>query len=228
MALLAKTIPSYLYVQYADDDNLQGFVAAYNGQTQNYVQTFNDLNLPNYYSPLVVGPLLDWVGQGLYGLMRPTLPSGKSVSSGPLNTVQLNAISPNATKNTSSGQYYATTDDVYQRVLTWFFYKGDGQVFNIRWLKRRILRFLGPGQVSQLSGGIGSFTIGTTPIGGIPGPVINYDVTATYPVSVQFSGTNTVNINITNGGLNAPILKAGIDSGALQLPFQFSYVVTVT
>jgi hypothetical protein len=27
---LTKTIKSYLYVQYNDDDNLQGFVAAYN------------------------------------------------------------------------------------------------------------------------------------------------------------------------------------------------------
>ena len=36
----------------------------------------------------------------------------------------------------------AVTDDVFKRILTWHFYKGDGKNFSVRWLKRRIWRFL--------------------------------------------------------------------------------------
>ena len=32
-------------------------------------------------------------------------------------------------------------DDTYRRCLTWHYQKGDGKYFNIRWLKRRVMRF---------------------------------------------------------------------------------------
>jgi hypothetical protein len=35
-----------------------------------------------------------------------------------------------------------TTDDIYRRVLTWHFYKGDGNYFSMPFLKRRVWRFL--------------------------------------------------------------------------------------
>src|SRR5262245_51754337 len=36
---------------------------------------------------------------------------------------------------------YVVNDDVYRRLLTWHFYKGDGKYASVEWLKRRIWRF---------------------------------------------------------------------------------------
>src|SRR5215472_3249732 len=58
---LTTVIPSYLYQEYSDDEDLQGFVEAQNEMQQNYVDTFNALNLPIYTSYPVSGALLDWV-----------------------------------------------------------------------------------------------------------------------------------------------------------------------
>lgn len=228
-------IPSYLYQQYSDDDDLQAFIGAYNSLAQGYLNWFNQIGLPIYTGAAIAGGLLNWVGQGLYGIARPYLPSGTNQNIGPLNTWVLNYIPLNDLKKVGNQNYYATTDDVYKRCITWAFYKGDGKVFNVRWLKRRIAQFLN----------------------GANGVAFNVD--DTYQVSVTFGVGAQVNIRILSGirvvttasllntftlnsmGLNiinstftsysqfamAPILKAAIDSGALELPFQFTYVVTV-
>jgi len=230
-----KVIPSYLYTQYNDDDSLQAFVSSFNGMSQEYVDWFNSINLPVYTSGTIVGPLLDWVALGLYGIQRPSLPSGGSKAIGPLNTWGLNSVPLNYYKNIGPKTYYATTDDIFKRIITWNFYKGDGQVFTINWLKRRIMRFL-------------SGVNGTDP-----------SINQTYQISVTFGIGNQVNINILNGvrtilggailnrfALNtvplgfiaskftnyapltfAPILKSAIATGALQLPFQFTYNVNI-
>lgn len=131
--------------------------------------------------------------------------------------------------------FYATTDDVFKRIITWHFYKGDGKVFTIRWLKRRIMRFL-------------EGTNGTAP-----------NIDQTYQVSVSFGVGNQVNITILSGirtflsgaifngfAMNtqafnaiqtsfvpltnfalAPVLKAAIEAGACELPFQYTYVVSI-
>ncbi len=52
-----KTIPSFLYQQYADDENLQAFVASYNEMAQEYVDWYNQISLPVY--TLQSGGLLD-------------------------------------------------------------------------------------------------------------------------------------------------------------------------
>ena len=151
------------------------------------------------------GDLLDWTANGLYGIARPTLG---------------NALA---------------TDDVYQRVITWAFYKGDGKAFNIRWLKRRIMRFLAGAN-------------GTDP-----------GVNQTYQISVRFGAPNIVYINILEGiaqltggaifnqfAFNAKVynevdvtiehyvdttlavtLQQAINAGVCELPFQFVYIVSV-
>lgn len=233
--MLTQTIPSYLYQQYSDDDDLQAFVASYNQIAQQYVTWFAQIGLPVYTGALIAGALLDWVAAGLYGFIRPVLPSGHSQAVGPFNTEAFNTRPYNVRKLIGSANYYATDDDTFKRIITWHYYKGDGKVFNIRWLKRRIMRFL-------------SGQNGTSP-----------SVDNTYQVSVTFGVGNQVNIRIlrglrtvTGGAFNtvsfnalpfnairstfrqfaplvdAPILKAAIDSGACELPFQFTYVVTVT
>jgi hypothetical protein len=156
---LTKTIPSYLYQEYTDDDDCQGFVDAQNLCQDDYVDTFNALNLPIYTGQpsLVAGKLLDWVGAGLYGMARPALSSGRPVVMGPLNTWGCNWIFPmwgaappsevvffglNELQFLSIGDIVITDDDLYRRILTWHLFKGDGNYFSIRWMKRRIWRFL--------------------------------------------------------------------------------------
>lgn len=230
---LQATIGSYLYQEYSDDDDLQAFVAAYNAAVQRYVTFFNQVNLPVYTGAPIAGPLLDWVATGLYGYPRPILPSGLSQNVGPLNTWALNTLQLNEQETLQPANYYVTTDDVYKRCLTWHFGKGDGKYFNVRWLKRRVMRFL------------------TVPNGGWA------PVDQTYPVSVTWGVGNQVNINLRStyrtatGGailnvaplntfyLNefetvafsipisplAPIFKAAVEAGVLELPFQFSWTV---
>jgi hypothetical protein len=140
---LTKEIPSYLYQEYSDDEDLQGFVDAQNACQQDYVDTFNALNLPIYTGPIVAGKLLDWVGAGLYGMNRPALQSGLPNQLGPLNTWGPNWLVPiNELFQLAPGDIVITDDDLYRRILTWHLFKGDGNYFSIRWLKRRVWRFL--------------------------------------------------------------------------------------
>jgi hypothetical protein len=195
MTTLQKTIPSYLYTQYADDDDLQAFVASYNQITQSYVNTFNQLNLPVYTK--LSGALLDWVGRGVYGYPRPTIPAVAASVIGPVNTYGPDFFVPLNTQESTAASNYNTTDDIYKRLLTWHFYKGDGKVFNISWLKRRIVRFLYGAD-------------GISPV-----------ITQTYDIGVTFSAGNNVNITMP-ASPQADILIAAIASGAAETPFQYT------
>lgn len=232
---ITKTIPSYLYWEYADDDNLQYFVRAYNQLTQGYVDWFTNVGLPVYTGDMIAGALLDLVGEGIYGIPRPVLPSGHIRLLGPYNTMTFNEGPFNDYELLGPTNYYATSDDTYKRIITWDFYKGDGKHFTVRWLKRRIMRFLA----------------------GVNGTAPNID--QTYQVSITFGTNNQININllssvrtVTGGALynrmlfneapyndmestvialtpltGAATLKAAIDAGVLELPFQFTYVVHI-
>ena len=218
-----KTIPSYLYFQYIDDENIPALIQSYNALTQEYVDWFNSINLPIYTD--LEGALLDWVGQGVYGLIRPRIqtssiaaiygPIGGSYYHGPavsgpipnmvpaIDTFQVDTDSVN----------YDTPDDIYKRILTWWFYKGDGFVFSIPWLKTRIVRFLH----------------------GTDGKDGNYVASLqqfSEDVSVQFLTTSpvpTCQINIYNssGDPVAQYLEAAIENQVLALPFRFVYSVAL-
>jgi hypothetical protein len=226
---------SYLYAQYSDDDDLQAFVQAFNELAQEYVDWFNQIGLPVYTGDLIAQALLDWVAGGLYGFTRPALPSGLNQDLGPLNTYTPNQVALDQLTVIGPSNYAATSDDVFKRIITWHFFKGDGKVFNIQWLKRRVMRFL-----------IG--TNGTAP-----------NVADTSRVSVTFGTNEEVSIGIVNGAssiftaallnnfaLNtvapdqltgaftpfaafpmAPVFQAAVEAGVLELPFQFDWVVTI-
>ena len=235
---LTATIPSYLYQQYSDDDDLQSFVNAYNGFAQGYVSWFVNTPLGVYTSPAITGMLLDWTLTGIYGILRPTLSSGKFRSIGPFDTYALNTWPLNKLKLIGPSDVTVTSDDIYKRIATWNFYKGDGNRFNVRWLKRRLMRFL----------------IGTD------GSAPNIDNTSA--ISITFGDGNLVSIQISNGSrrilggaifnrfaFNQPgalfnslltqvipgpnplpnenVLKEAIDSGVLQLPFQYQFQITI-
>ncbi len=233
---LTEVIPAYLYQEYNDDPDLQAFFATYNEMAQSYVEWFADVGLPVYTGDAIVGALLDWVALGLYGMKRPTLSSGRNRDVGPLNTYPPNTLAPNQRKRIGPTDVTVTSDDVFKRIITWNFYKGDGNVFSVRWLKRRIMRFL-----------IG--VNGTAP-----------NVDQTYAISVTYGpGIIAIRINvgtrtITGGALpnrfgcnqlppNALLtqfvpavnqfamqrtFKEAMDSGALQVPFQESVAVLVS
>lgn len=232
---LTKIVPSLPYQQYNDDETIDAFFDSYNTLAQSYVDWAVDTPLPVYTNASISGPLLDWVALGLYGMQRPTLSSGRNRVIGPFNTVAFNTLPFNVRKAIGPTNIAVTTDDVFKRILTWNLYRGDGLVFNIRWLKRRIVRFLmGPS--------------GTAP-----------NVDDTSPVSVTI-GPGIVAIRISSGSRKIlggalynrhefnrmpynrlitefvpgptplplePVLKQAIEGGALVLPFQYRFVVTI-
>lgn len=200
---LQKTINSYLYVQYADDGALQAFVDAYNQIVQSYLDAFNQINLPIYTQGNIAGTLLDWVAAGLYGILRPGLPTLGIPAKGPYNSYPYNGAVPYNGYVPPVGQaYYATSDDVFKRIITWGFYKADGHQFSVRWLKRRINRFLN----------------------GVDGTDVPND--QTYAISVVFTGPYAATITLANTAIST-IFKAAVEAGILELPFQISWTVTL-
>lgn len=199
---LQNQIPSYLYVWCNDDDNLQSMVATYNAYAQAYLDWFNNVNLPVYTSGTIAGPLLDWIATNLYGIARPGIPVHGIPGRGPFNTFMLNSLVFNGGKPGTPGPFFIASDDYYKRILTWLFYKGDGKVFNVRWLKRRIMRFM------------------YGPEGTDPG------VVTTYPVSVHLTGPGAATITLPTSPTTT-LLQACIQAGILELPFQTTWTVTL-
>lgn len=138
--VLDKIIPAYAYVQYNDDDNIVAFFNAYNGAAQYYLDWFANVNLPIYTG--LSGTLLDWIAQGLYGMTRPTLESVGALAKGPFNTTPFNTIPFNAFVPGTPDTFFQASDDLFKRVMTWQLYRGDGRYFTMKWLKRRVYRFL--------------------------------------------------------------------------------------
>lgn len=203
---LLSTIPATLFVEYNDDENVQAFFTAYNQMVQGYVDWFNNVNLPVYTSASIAGNLLDWVGTGLYGMPRPVLSYTTNVVRGALGTYAFGTTPLGASVTSGTSQVYVATDDIYKRILTWNFFKGDGRAFTVQWLKRRILRFLG----------------------GINGT--NFNIDDTSQVSVAYGSSNTITVTITSGAIptvDAPVLKAAFSNGVLDIPFQFTFVFVV-
>ena len=202
---LTSIIPAYAYQQYADDQDIQAFFGAYNATAQTYLDWFNSIQLPIYTGSLIAGPLLDWVAQGIYGIARPALSTGSTSAIGAFNTYELDTVPFDTVQTSTAFTNFTVTDDIFKRIITWNFYKGDGKVFSPRWLKRRVARFL--------AGVAGTDYTGPT-----------------YQISVAFPAPNQLTLTVTTGPLDtslAPILQAGILSGVLPLPFRYAVSVVV-
>lgn len=198
---ITKTIPAYLYTQYQTDQNVAAFFEAYNQYAQGYVDFFNNLNFPIYTQAPVSGPLLDWVAECIYGIIRPGLPSSiGSPALGPPNTITPNQLPFNGYRPGVASNYTVTNDDTFRRIITWAFYKGDGKVFTPTWLKRRINRFLN----------------------GINGTDVPNDTT--YDISVAPTGFKAWKIKLANTP-QSQIFKAAFEVGAIELPFQITWNV---
>ena len=192
---------AYVYTQFSDDDNVTAFFDATNLYTQAYLDYFNSLNLPIYTKSPVSGSLLDWVAQGLYGIARPALPTSLGTAAmGPVNTFMPNSLPVNGYTAGVSDTYTATNDDTFRRIITWNFQKGDGKVFNPRWLKRRINRFL-TGENGQ-----------------------DAPDEMTYNISVALTGFKEWTITIPNTTIGQ-IFKIAVETGALEMPVQITFII---
>jgi hypothetical protein len=205
---LTQTIGQYLYEQYNDDADLQAFVDAYNRMVQSYIEWFVSVPLPVYTTPAISGPLLDWVGTGLYGYPRPVLQSGRNTNIGPYNTFKFNQIVYNGFIRNTQQSVVTTDDDTYKRLLTWHLYKGDGKVFSVEWLKRRVIRFLA----------------------GVNGTDV--DIDNTFAISVTFQSPNGVTIKISTVNTYGYTLSKvfyfiqAVASGVIEFPFQYQFTAT--
>lgn len=238
---ILSPIASYLYQEYSDDDDLQAFVAAYNSMMQDIIDTFNGLNLPNYTSDTITGALLDWVAMGVYGMPRPSLLSGKYQTYGPYNTGMYNTQWYNYWDLVYPDIISNTNDDVFKRILTWHISKREGKYFSIEWLKMRIMKFLfgtngtqpnidNHYQVSITFGP--NFEVSIRFITGnrfITGGAM-YDSWSsldkfTYN-SLMYNQLDSTYVNLTPLP-NVDIFQEAVQSGALELPFQFHYDIVI-
>lgn len=140
--MLENIIKSYLYTQYNDDDDLQAFVTAYNEMAQQTYEWMRQANLPVFVGGYNAGDQLKWIARGIYGVKPPVLVSGKRSAYGPFNAMLFNQLPFNGRKVVNQSDQVVVSDDLFKRIMTWNFYKGDGFYFTIPWLKRRVMRFL--------------------------------------------------------------------------------------
>jgi len=203
--MLTQILESYLYQQYTQDpysEDLQAFFTAYNTESQTRLDATNSLNLPIYTKQ--IAPLLDWTAYAIYGVTRPSLGSPAQFSPlGVYDTVPYDttAYTQNITTGTSS--FYVVNEDIFKRILTWNFYKGDGFQYTTQWLKRRIKRFL----------------LG---VDGVDFPIDN-----TYEISVTYGSNNVITLTVPNYAVT-PIFISALESGVLNVPFEYSYIVDIS
>lgn len=193
---LQQTIPSYLYKEYSDDANLQAFVDAYNSLTQGYLGWFNSTPLGLYTSPSVNGQLLDWIGQGVYGIPRPVLSTQTSTNRAGYNANPYNTVPYDFLTHSSSGTATLASDDIYKRMMTWNLYRGDGQMFTIGWLKNRVNRFINGA-------------------GGLDYTVLNN------PPSISVSGNTFTITSFDDSVFDA--LQVLLNSRLVSVPFQYNF-----
>jgi hypothetical protein len=226
-----EPIKSYLYQEYSDDEDLQAFVAAYNSMMQDLVDAFNTLNLPIYTQDPVSGALLDWVGKGVYGLPRPALSYQFPITIGPYNTGQYNTQIYDYWQYIFPNDLALVNDDIYRRVITWHFSKGDGKYFSVQWLKKRIMRFLigtngtNPNidqtyQISVTFGAKCNVTIRIVLIDRTISSGALYNDNAFQYNIMPYDQTNTVAVNFPVLP-NMEVFANAIRAGVLELPFQF-------
>lgn len=222
-------VPLYPYLCYVDDDMVSAVMQGISDYGQDYIDSFYTLNLPIYNTKS--GSLLDWVGNNLYGIRRPVFPIGNILTIGEINNTAINELELNKLLTLYPDDFLIATDDIYKRVITWHHYKGDGDLFSIRHLKRRIMRFLTNTRVDQtyqisISWGLNNqcnITIyNSGRINLRPSGVINDGELNSFAINEQ----RTEQISLTQFEL-AEIFRKGVDLGILELPFQYTYVVNI-
>lgn len=232
--MLEDIIKSYLYTQYNDDDDLQAFVSAYNAMAQEIYSWMINANLPIFVGGYNVGDQLRWIARGIYGVKPPVLVSGKQTTYGPFNTVMFNQLPFNGRKVVNQSEQVIVSDDLFKRIMTWNFYKGDGYYFTIPWLKRRIIRFLtGIDGVDVVNDQRWSVSVLFSGSGASISIIKGYRRLTNSSLYNSF-GFNTRVFNQKVSGViksteyeYAELFKQAFDSGLLHMPFYQPVSVTI-
>lgn len=209
--MLKEIIKSYPYTDYMDDENVTAFFMAYNKLAQEIYDWMVNSRLPVFIGVFNAGDQLKWIAYGIYGQTPPSMVTSKRLVYGPYNTITFNQLAYNVRQRVTKNSQVTTSDDVFKRIMTWNFYKGDGVTFSIPWLKRRVRRFLE----------------------GVDGTDINND--QQYGVSVALDGSGGINIILsqsaqTDGYIDlsfAVVFKSAFDNNLLHMPFWAKVKVTV-
>lgn len=232
--MLSEIIKSYLYTQYNDDDDIRAFVTAYNAMAQDIYAWMVNANLPIFIDGYNVGDQLRWIARGIYGVKPPVLVSGKQSIYGPFNTALFNQLPFNGRKVVDQSEQVVVSDDLFKRIMTWNFYKGDGFNFTIPWLKRRIMRFLtGIDGVDVVNDQRWSISVLFSGSGASISVVKGYrkltssSLYNTYIFNSRaFNQKTSVLIKSTNYEY-ASLFKQAFDSGLLHMPFYQPVSVTI-
>ncbi|WP_258557194.1 hypothetical protein [Kluyvera ascorbata] len=126
------------------------------------------------------------------------------------------------------------SDDLFKRIMTWNFYKGDGFYFTIPWLKRRVLRFLtGVDGVDVVNDQRWSISVLFSSSGATISIIKGYRKltdSATFNASAfntrAFNQKSSVLIKSTEYEY-AALFKQAFDSGLLHMPFYQPVTVTI-
>lgn len=203
---LLKIPPSYLYMEYADDTDLQCYREAFNEYAQEYLDWFNTVCLGDYRSTDITGAFLDWIAEGIYGLKRVPLSTSNVTILGGYATVPFADLSYAGLSIDDQSTSAVMSDDIFKRTMTWNLYEGDGFQFTTTWLKRRIMRFL-------------------TGTNGNDGPFSD-----TYDVSVIWTARYTATVSLTiptTWNPVAVILALCISNEVLNLPLGYSLTIKI-
>lgn len=232
--MLDGIIRSYMYTQYNDDDNLRAFFTAYNSMAQGIYDWMVNANLPVFIGEYNTGDQLRWISHGIYGVLPPVISSSEQREIGPYNTLEFNQLAFNEYRVINQSDQVVVSDDLFKRIMTWNFYKGDGFYFSIPWIKRRILRFLlGVNGTDILNDQRWSISIQFVD-GGIVISIYKGRRQFTRSAIYNASAYNSRKYNqkdtafvITEDFEFAIFFKQAMDSGLLHMPFYQSITVEV-
>lgn len=226
---ITTTIPCYPYVQWGDDPNVVAFFTAYNQLSQANLDAINGYQLPIYLNQS--GALLDWAASSIYGVFRPALSSGGPRPIGPYDTVVYNTGAYDGFRLLAAASNFIADDQTYRAIIQWNTFKGDGIPFTIRWLKRRVERFLsGDIFVDQTYDISVKFTTETDVLITVSETNRGFAGGALFG-SMTFShfALNEIDTNPSEHSATAlaRALKAAVNSGVLRLPFQYTFTVQI-
>lgn len=226
---ITSTISSYPYVQWSDDPDVGAFFAAYNQMSQANLDAINGYQLPIYLNQS--GALLDWAASSIYGVFRPTLSSGGPRPIGPYDTTIYNTQPYDGFRFEVSAANFIADDQTYRAIIQWNTFKGDGVNFTMRWLKRRVERFLTgdifPDNTFDISV---KFTTDTDVLIAVSETNRGFAGGALFGQMI-FNGQdfNEIDTNPSEHSATAlaRALKAAVNSGVLLLPFQYTFTVQI-
>ncbi|WP_138110670.1 hypothetical protein [Burkholderia gladioli] len=182
-----------------------------------------------YTNPTINGPLLDWIGAGIYGISRPVLSTLSVKNYGAYNTRPYNSLAYDRRLHVNSGTATAANDDIYKRVLTWHLYLGDGRQMSLQWLRRRVARFIFGSNGSDIPVdylrqiGLTRQAIGYA--GSYVTPPYNTQAYNTHK-SRQTLASHSLQISVPPGQISQDF-QILLNQGYLALPFQVKFTVVI-